>query len=264
MIKKNKNKNYLLIMGAIIITLIVLFFGYKLFMYYRYTADKPDDVEEIVNGLKNYKTINIKKRTLNEDEYIVKKHFKMKNIMEGYTLDQNNINKDIDIYRKEIDDKKYVIQFASDIDSFQIIDGFVDDNIQIFGDESLGFLKGNITDADRDGFLEKNNIKNDIDFYKFVANNYFIESNLFTDTKTLKQNYAFNLFTSIVVPRIDKWVAFEGDLTGYIMYIGTKSDVSVYQIAIIDNGKRYGILTTDPRFIDEEFTIDFISSIEIV
>lgn len=36
------------------------------------------------------------------------------------------------------------------------------------------------------------------------------------------------------------------------------------EITIIDNGKRFGILTNDPRFKDESFMIDVISSIEII
>lgn len=264
MIEENKKPNYLLITIIAIISVIVLFFGYKLIMFYRYTIERPDNIEEIVNGYKNYNTLNIKKNVLDENEYVIKKHFKMKNILEDYILDEENINKDIDIYRKEVDDKKYSIQFASDAESFQLIDAFISDDISLFGDYKEGFLKGNIIDADRKDFLEKNNIKNDIDFYKFVGNNYFIESNLFTDTKTLKQNYAFNLFTSITIPKIEKWAVIEGDLTGYIMYVGTNNAISVYQITIIENGKRYGILTNDSRFSNEEFLMDFISSIELI
>ena len=48
------------------------------------------------------------------------------------------------------------------------------------------------------------------------------------------------------------------------MNVGTKDDISVFHITIIDNGKRYGILTNDPRFKDESFVIDLISTIEIV
>ena len=260
--KKNKKRNNKRIIIITIISLVVLLLGYKLFMYYKYTCEKPEGIEEVIAGLKNSKTIKISKKVLPENEYVTKKHFKMKNIMDGYILDESNITTSIDIYRKEIDGKSSVIQFGADEESFQLVDAFVEDDITIYGD--YGLFKGSINDADRKGFLEKNNIKNDIDFYKFVADNYYLESNIFTDIKTLKQNYAFNLFVSIAVPKIAGWTILEGDINGYIMNVGTKDDISVFHITIIDNGKRYGILTNDPRFKDESFVIDLISTIEIV
>ena len=260
--KLKENKLYLII--AIIVLLIILYFGYKGLMLYKYTYKKPDTVEDVVKGLKNYNTIKITKKNLNDNEYITKKNFKMKNIMDGYTLDETISSGGIDVYRKEIDGQMYAIQFGPDEAYYQLVSAFVEDDITLFGEDNGGFLKGSINDADRKGFLEKNNIKNDIDFYKFVADNYYIENNIFTDTKTMKQNYAFNFFTAIAVPQIKGWTILEGDITGYIMYVGTKDEVSVYEITILDNDKRYGILTNDPRFSDQSFMEEIISTIEIV
>ena len=255
-------RNRIKIIVIVIVLLVVMFLGYRLFMYYRYTMDKPEDISEIVNGFKNPNTIHITKKVLSEGEYFTKDHFKMRNIFDGYVLTEDN-TANVFMYRKEVGDKSYAIQLASEEVSFQLTDSFVDDSMVVFGEGDIGFLKGNITDADRKGFLEKNNIKTDIDFYKFFAEHYFIESNLFTDIKTLKQNYAFNLFSYLAIPKIDSWTIIEGDVEGYIFYVGTKEDVSIYSITIMSHGKRYGILTSDPRFKDESFMIDFISTIEI-
>ncbi len=259
--KKFLNKK-ILIIGIIILTLILLFFGYKCFMLYRYSFEKPDNIEDIVKGLKNQKTLKIKKNKLNDNEYITIENYKIKNILDGYKENDNGSSY-VRLYKKEENNKQYAIQFSLDFSDIQIVDAFLND-ITVYADFNDGFLKGNINDADRKGFLEKNNIKNDIDFYKFVADNYFIESNIFTDTKTIKQNYAFNLITSIAVPEIDGWIILEGDIDGYIMNIGTKDEITAWQITIIDDNKRYNILTTDPRFKDESFLIDFVSSIEII
>ena len=121
----------------------------------------------------------------------------MKNIFFGYTIDETG-GGNVVSYKK--DDS--IINIEKGDLNIQIIDAFLDDETVIFSD--LDGFKGSIKDADRKGFLEKHNIKNDIDFYKFAADNYFIESNFFTDTKTLKQNFAFNLFASIVLPLISK------------------------------------------------------------
>ena len=260
---KKRNKIVLIFVLSIVF-IIGLFFSYKAIMLYRYTMEKPDDVKELVNGWKNYKTINISKKELLDSEYIIIGNFKIKNIMDGYTIDETNSNSNIEMYQKEIDAKKYVIEFITDEDSIPIVDAFVENDIIIYGDIDNGFLKGNITDADREGFLEKNNIKNDIDFYHFFAENYYMESNIFTDTKTLKKNYAFNVFSSIAIPKIDHWDILEGDMSGMILYIGTKNDISVCNIMINNNDKQYEILTSDPRFKEESFMIDFISTIEII
>ena len=256
-----KKKNIIFI-GISIVVLIILFFGYKGFMYYRYSFERPTDFEDIAKGLKNQKTMTIKKNNLSDDEYVTIGNYKIKNILDGYKEDENS-SIHVKVYKKEIEDKQYVFQFTLDLNNYQIVDAFLND-VTVYGEENWGFLKGSIMDADRKSFLEKNNIKNDIDFYKFVADNYFIESNIFTDTKTLKQNYAFNLITTIAVPKIDEWTILDGDITGYIMNIGTNDDVTLWQISIIDNDKVYHITTTDSRFRDETFLADFVSSIEII
>ena len=257
-----KNKRIVKIVIIAVISLIVIFFGYKGIMFYRYTIEKPADVEDIVKGLKNQSTMNIKKKKIDESDYITIDKFKIKNVLDGYTEDENT-SKLVRVFRKKIDNSEYIYQFTIDFNDIRIVDAFTK-GVTIFGDSNIGFLKGDVNTADGKDFLEKNNIKNDIDFYKFVADNYFIESNFFTDTKALKQNYAFNVITSISVPKIDRWTILEGDITGCIMLLGTKEDKTVWQISVLKNDKWHHITTTDSRFKDEEFTKEFVSSIEIV
>ncbi len=256
-----KNKKIIKITIIVIISLIVIFFGYKGIMFYRYTIEKPADVEDIVKGLKNQKELKINKQDLSENEYITVKNIKMKNILDDYEEVENVSTKTS--YKKESNGNSYVINYLGGYLNISIIDGLTDYIDEVWGSTKYGFLKGNIKDIDMKDFLKRNNINNDIDFYKFVANNYYIESNLFTDTKTLKENYAFNLYTSSLVPEIDGWTILDGDIKGYITENSNKDDTA-YQICIIDNDKRYIIVTDDPRFKDESFMIDVISTIEII
>ena len=256
-----KNKKIIKITIIVIISLIVIFFGYKGIMFYRYTIEKPADVEDIVKGLKNQKELKIYKQELSEKEYITVKNIKMKNILDDYEEVENVSTKTS--YKKESNGNSYVINYLGGYLNISIIDGLTDYIDEVWGSTNYGFLKGNIKDIDMKDFLKRNNINNDIDFYKFVANHYYIESNLFTDTKTLKENYAFNLYTSSLVPEIDGWTILDGDIKGYITENSNK-DGTAYQICIIDNDKRYIIVTDDPRFKDESFMMDVISSIEII
>ena len=54
-----------------IVLCIGFFFGYKLVLLNKYTLDKPDNVDEIVKGLKNQKELKINKRTISEEEYFL-------------------------------------------------------------------------------------------------------------------------------------------------------------------------------------------------
>ena len=244
-----------------VVVLIILFIGYKGIMYYRYTADKPSNVEEIVKGLKNQKKVNIEKKTLQDNEYTtMNEHVKIKNIFEGYTKG-DVVADSIVTYTKEEDGQNYYINYFAGDANYQLVDAYVSDELDLHNDG--GFLKGDPKDSDRKGFLEKHNIKNDIDFYKFAADNYFIESSFFADTKTLKQNYTFNIIASIVLPEIEGWTIFEGDLDGFCLELENDSNITVYEITIINNGNRYGLFTNDPRFKDETFLMDVVSSIII-
>jgi hypothetical protein len=256
-----KNKNIIKTIVIILAVLVVLVFGYKLFTFYRYTVDKPDNVENVVKGLKNQKILKINKQELSENEYITVKNIKMKNILDDYEEVENVSTKTS--YKKESNGNSYVINYLGGYLNISIIDGLTNHIDEVWGNTNYGFLKGNIKDIDMKDFLKRNNINNDIDFYKFVANHYYIESNLFTDTKTLKENYAFNLYTSSVVPEIDGWTILDGDVKGYITENSNK-DGTAFQICIIDNDKRYIIVTDDPRFKDESFMRDVISTIEII
>lgn len=254
-------KKKILIPIIILITLLLILFGYKLITYYRYTFPKPDTVEDVVKGYKKVNNYTISKKKLSEKEYIKVDHIKMRNILDGYTLEKST-DKYI-TYKTKKDDKEYTIQFNSPDINIIMTKAFVSDITLIYGDEKTSFFKGDIKDADREGFLKRNNIKNDIDFYKFIGDNYFIESSIFDNTATLKQNYAFNLFVESAIPQIDSWTILDGDIKGYIFNIGTNKDNPAFQVYILANDKQYSILTNDPRFKDDTFMIDVISTVVI-
>ena len=61
-------KKIIKIIVIILVVLLVSVFGYKLINYYRYTMDKPEDVENVVKGLKNKKEMTITKQSLSEEK----------------------------------------------------------------------------------------------------------------------------------------------------------------------------------------------------
>ena len=158
---KNKKVKILLI---IIGVLLILFLIFKLIMLNLCTINSGNEYKDVIAGLKNQSEMAITNKMLSNEEYfVVNNNFKIKNILDGYEKDSNGI------YRKEIDGKKYSFSFLTEKEASMILTkGFSSKNedIEFFTDNdsltNLFYL------ANRKDFLEKNNIKDDYDFYKFV------------------------------------------------------------------------------------------------
>jgi len=260
-------KNRLISIVCTIFIIFLLCFGtffcYKLNLLKKYSSKKPDNANEIVNGLRNTKEIKIYKRTLSEDEYLVLDNFKLKNEFDGYEFIQQNINSFKNYYqleKVENGNKFYIIFGPHDGENnIQMIDIFSED-VSIFGDEKETHVKFN--SADRKYFLLKNDINNDIDFYKYVADNYYKENNIFMDKRTMMENYAFNIFASTAVPTVNEFIVINGDYQGYIFKI-IKDNKQVTQVTIIRDGKTYGFMTNDPKFKEEKYLTDLLGTIDI-
>ena len=260
-IKKNKIKNITFTIIGVIIISCILYFGYKLYLLNKYTLEKPENVSEIVEGLKNQSEIKIYKRTLNEEDYLVLSQFKIRNDFKEYTKVETDNELMPEMYQLEKDDITYGITFSTEVYSEQLINQFTTDDIELYGEfyeQKSENMQNKFTSADRKFFLLKNDINNDVDFYKYVADNYYKENNIFMDKRTLMENYAFNLFTSISVPKVDSITFIKGDYEGYILKIN-----KIIQVTIIRENKLYGFMTNDLRFHDETYLKDILSTIEI-
>lgn len=243
-----------------IIILIVLvglsYFGYKFYLINKYTFDKPNNVEKVLKGINNKSEIKIIKRTLNEEEYLKVDNFKIRNDFKDYIMDKKNSDFEPSIYRNE----NSAITFSSNKVSYQMIDAFSSEEVTFYGD-GAGELEKNFSKADRKFFLLKNDINNDVDFLLYVGDNYYKENNIFMDKRTMMENYAFNSFCSIVVPVIDELIIIKGDYLGYIMRSKSK-DKFITEVSLIRDNKRYGFLTNNQKFKDNDYLIDLLGTIE--
>ena len=260
-IKSSRIRSIILTLLIIVIMCVGVFFGYKLVLLNKYTLKKPDNVEEIVKGLKNQKEIKIYKRTLSNDEYFEIENLKIRNDFKDFEL-SNTVGENMAIrtYTYKISNSGISISVGDD--SLALNNAFGAEEVTFFGDENSKIDPDAFNSADRKFFLLKNDINNEIDFYKYVAENYYKNNNIFMDKRTMMENYAFNLFTSISVPKVDEFIIIKGDYQGYIFKI-IKDDVQITQITLLRDGKSYGFLTNDQRFKDENYLIDLIGTIEI-
>ncbi len=260
-IKNNKVKNVLLTILIIAILCIGTFFGYKFVLLNKYTLEKPNNVEEIVKGLKNQKEIKINKRTISEDEYFTIENFKIRNDFKDCEI-TNTVGEDMAIrsYTYKCDDSGMTIGIGND--SLTLNNAFAAEDVTFFADENSKINPTAFNSADRKFFLLKNDINNEVDFYKYVADNYYKKNDIFMDKRTMIENYAFNLFTSIAVPKVDEFIILKGDYQGYVFKI-FKDGLQVTQITILRDGETFGLLTNDQRFKDDNYIIDIIGTIEI-
>lgn len=256
-IKKNRRKNILLTIIVLVIGIITIFLEYKYCLVWYYTIEKNDTVEKYVKGLKNPKTINIYKRTIEEDDYLVINNFKIRNDFEGFIEEERHSDLEPITYKKKENDKNIGISFRANLAHYQLIDAFTsDDTIFVNGNDFN--ITGKFNAADRKYFLLKNDINNDLDFYLYMADNYYKKNNIFMDKRTLMENYAFNVFTEISISKIDSMTIIKGDYEGYIFKNGQMTEV-----IIIRDGKRYGFLTNIEKFQNEDYLIDILGTIEI-
>ena len=262
-IKKSRIKNIIYTVLTIVILFSLIFFGYKFSLLNDYTYKKPDNVDEILKGLKNSKEISVYKRTIPENEYFVLGSFKMKNVLEGYEQEGEVLDIQPYVYKKTDGDKKYAVSFGNENNNYQLIDLYTMD--MVVGDVSdIGTtFEEKFNAADRKYFLLKNDINNDVDFYKYITNNYYKDNNIFMNKREMMENYSFNTFVALSIPQIDSITYIKGDYLGYILNLGTKNGITVTQVTIIRDGKTFGFLTNDPRFANEDFLIDLIGTIEI-
>ena len=260
-IKNNRIKNVILTSLVIAILCVGIFFGYKLVLLNKYTLKKPDNVEEIVKGLQNQKKIKIYKRTLSSDEYFEIENLKIRNDFKDFELD-NTVGENMAIRTYTYKNSNSGISIGIGDDSLTLNNAFGAKEVTFFGNKNSRIDPDAFNSADRKFFLLKNDINNEIDFYKYVADNYYKENNIFMDKRTMMENYAFNLFTSISVPKVDEFIIIKGDYQGYIFKI-IKDDKQITQITLLRDGKAYGFLTNDQRFKDENYLVDLIGTIEI-
>ena len=256
-IKKNKFKSFVIVSCVLLLLIVFGFVIYKGLFVYKHTINIPENYLKVVDGLKVKNTLKIYKRTIDEDDYLIEGNIKIRN-------DFNKYNREGEIKDDEMfsfvkysleNEKQYVILGKMP----QYIDEFVRDDLFFFyGDNDKNISGERFTAADRKYFLLRNDINNDIDFLEYIKNNYFKKNNLFMSEREIRENYAFNLFVSIVIPEENSISLIKGDYEGFIF----NSDNS-REIHIIRDDTVYSFLIRGDELITDEYIIDFIGTLEI-
>lgn len=223
--KKEKKKRKIILFSLFIILISIL--GYKLFTLKYYEFHPTQDDLKIFNQFKNLKTLEIKTEKNLTFDYITHKNISFINVFQDF-----NLIKDKDPYTQyQLDKNNIQATFIIDsFDSFHKLFSYSNDEITFYNGTNTittNTPQKFTTQNYRQEFLKKNNINDDVDLIKFIKENGILKSNLFSSTKTMKQNYSYNMFLSIVLPTAEEVTIITGDLNGYILKIGNFKQVNI-------------------------------------
>lgn len=248
--KKIKVKLILIIFLLGILVLFNVFLIYKNIYLYKHKTAKCEDYEEVIKGYYVKDTLNIKK--VSSYNYLEVDKFKIRNDFSDFVHEEKNSDQEPDRYILDDGEKKQAVYLST---FMQMVDAFKSDEITFFSDNTI--LKDDYLKSDREGFLKKNNINDDLDYLMFIKDNYYMKSRWTDSNKKIREAYAFNLFTGIVIPNIKSFSIIEGDYRGYILN-GDK----FREVHILENNISYNVLFVGDRFTDS-YIEELISTIVI-
>ena len=110
-----------------------------------------------------------------------------------------------------------------------------------------------------DSRITNTDLNNDIGLFNYLSKQKNIKNNLFTSIKKMKENYAIEYMTSVVMPTIDNITLINGDYEGYIFNI--KSNTK--EVSILKDNKRYAFIFIDKNNLTDEYLKSILSTIVI-
>lgn len=234
----------------LIIIFSVLIFGYisfKCFCLYYYNPKQinKNDFEKLKSGLvfKEDVVINTNKDVT---EYLEKDNIKIRNDFQDFTLKENwyvlnNSNKD----------NKAAFTMNGPTETY--LDYLKAEDVTVYN----GSLK-NTKVKDRLCYLKKNEIKNDIDFFKFMSKQEYPTFNILTSVKEMKSVYSTYLMFNIMIPSVSYINEIKGDYVGYILNLNNMKEVS-----ILKNKKRYILTFLGNDYFTEDYVRELLNTIII-
>ena len=105
-------------------------------------------------------------------------------------------------------------------------------------------------------FLNDCGVKNDIDLLKYIKDNYYLNSGMFTTLKAIKRNYILNSFAQVALPEFDSISLINGDkINGYLI------NSSIKEIHLLHNDSQYIITLGGNDLTNNEFINGLLETI---
>ena len=222
---------------TIIIMVLLVVFIYQLFMLKKYKSEKRDiDLNTIYN-----ETITIKR---NNDNIDIDEYF------DGF------VDKENGSFKVKYDESNNIESYYSTSIKEQYINVLSINSFKLYTNTSNNNTNIN-TDNNTKKYLDKHNIKNDVDLLKYIKDNYYFNNNIITLTSDMNINYILNSFVELTRPDFNTITLINGDINGYII-----NNNVAKEIHIMKQEEQY-IITLGGNVANKEFITNMLSTIKI-
>lgn len=235
------------------IVLIAFFVFYKCYYLYNYAVVKDN---KIYSGLKFTDTITVKNKKYNNEEYFIYNNIKLLNKFQEFTKTEEGD----DFVWYSLNKNNTSASFGiSTYDSYTKILKTDSKDISIYtGANSSEEVVDKWLKISRKDFFTKNNIKDDLGLFKYLAKKDSFKSNILTPISEMKQNYAINSMINVIMPSVNSLTEIKGDLKGYIFNLSKYKEVS-----IIKGDKRYILSFINLDYFTPEYIEEILNSLII-
>ena len=237
---------------------LILYIILKLFIVYAQDLYMNNDVYDKKYNIGKVLTVDTyTKEQQKETDYFKSSatdySMKVKNYFEGFEAGDSDVNYEYYLHydnENNVDAAFMMGQFETQIH-----------NIKNY-DESSYYFEFNhfplyISNLLREYYLNKHEIKTDIDLIKYIREREKEDVKFLTPIVKIKENYFFN-FVETNLPNIDNITYIEGDLTGYMYEMD-----SYKQACIIKGDKLYCLTFYKLDYFTEEKIEDILKSLVI-
>ncbi len=233
----------------VIAVLILLFLGlmiYKTTVFFKY---KTDNVEINKAGIFN-ETINI---SYNGDSDVV-----TFDEMSYHDYFSDYVDKEGIAFKVKYDENGKVISYYDISKENQLINMLNVNSFELAIDEEENKTDFS-TEKDMRNFLNKKNIKDDIDLIKYIKDNYYFKNELLTPTKTMRNNYILNSLAQSALPNFESITLIKGDnIKGYIVNISSNPLKAIH---LLYGDNQYVIVLLGEEITTSEFVNNLLESI---
>jgi len=244
-------KKSIIICIVIFLLIILGYFGYKGFILYNYTKN-TEAYNEVIGGLKTKNTITLRNIDLEDNKYLKFNDIKIKNEFTDFKKLDSEISESFVKYALYNPDNSVKASFWMGIEQTYIEN--LKSESSLFADVTLIPINTNLTE-----FLGKNNINNDIELFEYLKKQENVKYNIFTSTKKIKENYAIQVLSSIMLPAGENVTLINGDYIGFIFNMGNY----FREVSILKNNKRYIFTFVSADYFTDEYIGEILNTIVI-
>lgn len=214
-----KKKNIIVIGSSILIILLAIFVGYKVYNFRKFSFDNEKylALKSFAKGLNVKDTIKIVKGNRDDIDYLEYKNIKIKNVVKDFSEDKERLFDSFDSAGSYVlkENDNFVARFSYGIEEYTI-----KSTMEYARAFSIIKKDGNIerTDmVDIAKFFKDNNINSDTDLIKYAEKHKTDELNIvFDSVNTRKVRTYIYSYLNLFLGNVDDIILITGDYDGFI------------------------------------------------